>query len=1735
MSHAGSRHSALVSMKLAAKSKERIAISDQQFRNHVQNASKDLKLSTQASLRRIMEAGSMKFQRKKTYHSSPFSSYDEDSCIEAAPLSNVTSKLAVDLFHPRPKMLATLEPIESYMCRGKDASDELVIDFDRKEREEIRIKREKEFYGTMNAVQKGQRERELSNDVRRSSVMTFDSAADHVDHKNIDHTATTNYVGVFARDKFFYDLKSFNKSDHDHMIHDTRDELKRLKKKQKQQDKNSLLKLNASERRKYFEVEDKEEDKEKDKEKDKVIPKKKRVKFAASTTGESLDRWQEKRRRAHEAMTTSKTINDLHESNFQDYSQRSAQNRNETVHLSYRHRMSLEHETAASIDRVEFRSIDPRHTYMKECMRNDFLPEPLLISTDRVPPVAGIGRISHSDLLAAAGGSSAGASAAAAGAAAAAAAAAANVVSGEDPGENFASPLQATKRKKKKDKEEEITRRQTLNLAHYKLGDERIIALAPSLASMGMYKTILLSDNRATDVALHFLLHSIVKEIDCHNTIATLDLSENEMGPRTIDRMPMFIQSQSSSLLSLHLGGTLKKLNELQRMKLIQCLTNGESQTLVELRLPSNGLTNKEAACLAESLSTNKCPQLRSLDLEWNSLTEIGVRAIAESLSTNTTLKELNLNFNSAGKAAASFARSLLVNKTLKALLLEANLVNGRGAIVFSEYLLETEHPLEILNLNSNPITTMGARAMIRVLSRGVAMKRLSFKTEYAKDKKLRDQFSPLYLPKEMILDLSVPFQRAQATMLMRMAAEDAGFDLLRLRYDNSDLELTRQCLDLEGSSIKNYKKHFMRLCRRNNPHTFFTSIEKAFIPTWQARELLMVAHNGTVPCDLMYSIIVSCFDVNDDGIIEWEEFYEGMMIARKMFGPTVRRMGQKPIGVMVLKGSHPKHKFVMPTDGLLEINYQVAKVPLLSHNEITRVNFTKILQVLELFTTQTRLALISLLVQDAALSSSHAIQLCKILERHPGSAELGLTLDNIVEVLLAVTNKKEMCQILKSLNSTTKVMLRKHMRGNYRCLLGIYTGAYSIDLSFKTDRAVMQQIIAHYNLLVMNGLGGAAAAATAATAAADTLADTSQNQDWIHMSNVSLDSAPFSLSPYLLSPTSSLNGEYEEIQPLPDKGTLRFNLVEIQGPNPASKILSRQEFVNFLHSLSLESISGIMLCHEQNNNNNNVVVVDEQSEALAQSSSSSSSNSNSSKEESKESKETTSILLLPKKCRLATQVEIVMATKIENAARTRIARNIVASKRKERTSSNVLLNFKSNKERVIIHLQRFFRKQMLNKQQSAADNGSLYAPKVPFPPPFGNTTKEEKFRKYLWPMNPSVRREGKEMGGREMGREEDNKFWKWCATTVGGPHNTRVGVYNIKEPYFHLSTVHGRSSLDNKLNHVLEGVSEISLTCMQLRSLLFELPAGVVGVRTECAIGCFSSLVDPAQFECVVMSMLTSRERDEIIYRLGCLNVWTPIWCDRHYVLNLALPDQKIMAENLIALGSIEKGEKHHFKEAWYDVGAMGDPKDKPGFSFSADSNFAGGIPPDHGIFSFRYGVQADGPSMEQRHSFMSKCYSGRCQQRRNHYIKEIQCVTKIQAYMRRTAIRIKYARANWCIQIVDFATPKARKAATTLQGLVRGYRLRKFLTKMKMRRRKFKKNGFSLKDALQQEDQKKINSLQNRSGGKRHLSPKEKMRRRSCFMMNITGVEKLDVGAVPISVGDSRRGNRKNLRKTM
>ena len=55
----------------------------------------------------------------------------------------------------------------------------------------------------------------------------------------------------------------------------------------------------------------------------------------------------------------------------------------------------------------------------------------------------------------------------------------------------------------------------------------------------------------------------------------------------------------------------------------------------------------------------------------------------------------------------------------------------------------------------------------------------------------------------------------------------------------------------------------------------------------------------------------------------------------------------------------------------------------------------------------------------------------------------------------------------------------------------------------------------------------------------------------------------------------------------------------------------------------------------------------------------------------------------------------------------------------------------KSSQYTIII--QRAFRKTLIRKEQSSIDDGSLYAPRPPFPPPPGNINKTDKNRKFLW------------------------------------------------------------------------------------------------------------------------------------------------------------------------------------------------------------------------------------------------------------------------------------------------------------------------------------------------------------------------------------------------------------------
>ena len=203
--------------------------------------------------------------------------------------------------------------------------------------------------------------------------------------------------------------------------------------------------------------------------------------------------------------------------------------------------------------------------------------------------------------------------------------------------------------------------------------------------------------------------------------------------------------------------------------------------------------------------------------------------------------------------------------------------------------------------------------------------------------------------------------------------------------------------------------------------------------------------------------------------------------------------------------------------------------------------------------------------------------------------------------------------------------------------------------------------------------------------------------------------------------------------------------------------------------------------------------------------------------------------------------------------------------------------------------------------------------------------------------------------------------------------------------------------------------------------------------------------------------------------------------------------------------------------------------------------------------ILYFSLQVLEDGPSISVRKTYMQHCYSGRYMKRVEHHHCEIRSATKIQAYIRRTIGRLRYTRGMWMIHLVDFSTPKSRDSAITLQGLYRGYQMRKLLAKLKTMAKKkksmvHKKNrssstGGGLQGLTKKETSLVLSNLKSHSANDKKrdklksFNKHEKRRRRSCFMMDMSGVDSLQDKLKQLNTMGSENGREivHKLRKTM
>lgn len=1111
-----------------------------------------------------------------------------------------------------------------------------------------------------------------------------------------------------------------------------------------------------------------------------------------------------------------------------------------------------------------------------------------------------------------------------------------------------------------------------LDLSHYKIGDERMRALAQALEQSAPYQHLLLADNRLTDKSLVTLMHALqTRKVE----LRSLDMSHNRVGIKTTDALAETMRDLTG-LMSLKLYDV--GLNDEQTELL--CSSIAKSPTLQQLNLGRNQIHQRGAQAIADLVRSSSPRRMHKLDLSWNSIAGAGATALAEALQSNYTLTDLNLAYNVMGQATWILAGALRSNDTLEFIDLTSNQMDSRGVLVLSELLIEGSR-LHSVVLDENPIGAIGARALLRVLLHGCTLQRLSFSGCNASivTNELDRAFDPRHLPAILDLDLSDAFDRSVALMAIRYVEELPGIHASDIRHRSSaggeePINLVRRSIDLSDRGIKAYKREFRALCREANPGKRITTINDAYLTYEQTKELLVRLH-GCEPASQLMNLFLDTFDLNHDGIIEWLEFQKGLDTAKRLFSKTNGSIGMKPVGVLERSGTG--RKWEIPTEGRLYMNLTSITLP----TSPWQCPTTRIFSVLKdaifgLSTSALRLQYISVLCEEVSLSPDQAIALIKHLEAEPG-ADKGGTLSYVAEVLLSLADKDYCNTVLQAAQPSTVTALRQLMGSSYRVFLGFYTGNYTLDLSSSLHRAVLRQLVALHNFNAVSGMAGALAAA-----------DTSQLQNWSSFRNTRKDGKRYNMTPHLVPFPTPADGMTEGTKPIPTSGILKLDFVEIWGPKTAYPLMTPRTFYRFKRSLNLQLIAGIMPLTER-----------DAAEAI-------------------------------RRVRFATQTEIAMAMVIQSLHRCVHARHVVKQKLQRRRKADVLAMLqKGSDEAAIVLVQRAIRRHLKRKQSAEIEDGSRFAPSPPFPPVVLGGRRGRR-RRILWPLNPSRRRD----------RPQHRNFFEWCANGVPRPHNVGVSVY--QSPLFRLNQA-GRSRLAMILSRVFEHVCGHFLSSHQIYTLLLSCPQNVEGCRAELATILFSRCLDPHFFETVCMAALSRRERDEVAKRIGCLNMWVPLYADRQYVLSLPTPEEHRLATSLIELGDAEPGDRHAFFQSYW----LDQPNnERPGWSHAADSTWKAGVP-KAGVFSLRYGVP-EGPSTEQRiRVMMAHTYAGRVLSNRESMVRRTEAVVCIQQRIRGTLRRNRFRRAKRLLKQVEAAGKEERKAAVRLQAIFRANAVRKLL----------------------------------------------------------------------------------------
>ncbi|ETK90001.1 hypothetical protein F441_06252 [Phytophthora nicotianae CJ01A1] len=254
------------------------------------------------------------------------------------------------------------------------------------------------------------------------------------------------------------------------------------------------------------------------------------------------------------------------------------------------------------------------------------------------------------------------------------------------------------------------------------LGDASISAFAKCLVhDLPHVEEISVRDNRLSDDGLNELLQA-VSEGSLTMNLRRLDISQNQIGPKSAQTLESYLVSPHCTLEMLHVDNAdiddhecaafmtaFEKNQSIKRLWMSRnCIGKAENLNVVQ----PNFTTGGEA--IAKMLHVN--PVLIHLDLSWNYLRLESSIALANSIRDNGTLVELKLAYNACSDAGAMmFGEALRFNKSLQMLDLSYNSIGVKGAMVLANA-IRSNRTLRKLQLNGNNIGREGGQLFMAAL-----------------------------------------------------------------------------------------------------------------------------------------------------------------------------------------------------------------------------------------------------------------------------------------------------------------------------------------------------------------------------------------------------------------------------------------------------------------------------------------------------------------------------------------------------------------------------------------------------------------------------------------------------------------------------------------------------------------------------------------------------------------------------------------------------------------------------------------------------------------------------------------------------------------------------------------------------------------------------------------------------------------------------------------------------------